>query len=273
MTITKIEKKIMQISSVEAKGEKSRKSEKEGKGFRVFDFITFELIKFGLAVFTMSLVVFGVSGEGVAGTQKYGLEESKRIEGYMSRNEANRVKIEGDRIVEVIGLGEEFGLESDERLGQIFVKLLDVNSNKNAVFTVVTEKGKTQDISLKLKKGEGEFILISQLDSEKASEKLIGSKHIRHDEIVNMIKYVRGTPLKDKGQGYLSKSGLEIEFEGDKVVGKYRVEVWKLCNKGKGQKILYEKQFAGDGVAAIMLESRTLREGDETKLYKVIYSR
>jgi hypothetical protein len=273
MIITKIEKKIMQISSVKAKGGKSRKSEKEGKGFRVFDFITFGLIKFELAVFTMSLVVFGVIEEGVAGTQKYGLEESKRIEGYMSRNEANRVKIEGDRIVEVIGLGEEFGLESDERLGQIFVKLLDVNSNKNAVFTVVTEKGKTQDISLKLKKGEGEFILISQLDSEKASEKLIGSKHIRHNEIVNMIKYVRGAPLKDKGQGYLSKGGLEIEFEGDKVVGKYRVEVWKLCNKGKSQKILHEKQFTGDGVAAIMLESRTLREGDETKLYKVIYSR
>ena len=44
MTITKIEKKIMQISSVKAKGGKSRKSEKEGKGFRVFDFITFETI-------------------------------------------------------------------------------------------------------------------------------------------------------------------------------------------------------------------------------------
>jgi len=116
MTITKIEKKIIQISSVEAKGGKSRKSEKEGKDFRVFDFITF-----GLAVFTMSLIVFGVSEEGVAGTQKYGLEENKRIEGYMSRNEANRVKIEGDRIVEVIGMGGEFGLESDERLDQIFV--------------------------------------------------------------------------------------------------------------------------------------------------------
>ena len=101
----------------------------------------------------------------------------------------------------------------------------------------------------------------------------MGSKHVRHDEIVNMIKYVRGAPLKSKGKGYLSKSGLEIKFKGDRSVGKYRVEVWSLVYKGKGKKILFEKQFANEDVAAIMLESRALREGEETTLFKVINSR
>jgi hypothetical protein len=255
----KKEKKIMQIISNSSQNRKN--SRMKGENLKV------------LYLIIMLLVAFGACKEAKAGTQKYYLEESKRIEGYMSKNEANRVRVEGDRIVEVIGLGEEFGLESDEKLGQIFIKLLDVNSAKKAVFTIVTEKGKTQDISLKLKKGEGEFVLIRQKEEEKAIEKLIGSKHIRHDEIVSMIKYVRGAPLKGKGRGYLSKSGLEIKFKGDRAVGKYKVEVWSLVYKGKGKKILFEKQFASDEVAAIMLESRELREGDETTLFKVINSR
>ena len=114
------EKKIMQIISNSSQNRKI--SKKKGENTKV------------LYLIIMLLVAFGVCKEAKAGTQKYYLEESKRIEGYMSKNEANRVRVEGDRIVEVIGLGEEFGLESDEKLGQIFIKLLDANSNKKAVF-------------------------------------------------------------------------------------------------------------------------------------------
>jgi hypothetical protein len=257
-----MKKKIMPIINKSSQSEEGSKNiAKRSKNKKVLHLIM------------MLLVAFGICKEAKAGTQKYYLEESKRIEGYMSKNEANRVRVEGDRIVEVIGLGEEFGLESDDKLGQIFIKLLDTNSGKKAVFTIVTEKGKTQDVSLKLKKGEGEFVLIRQKEEEKAIEKLMESKHVRHDEIVNMIKYVRGASLKGKGKGYLSKSGLEIKFRGDRSIRKYRVEVWSLVYKGKGKKILFEKQFANEDVAAIMLESRELREGDETTLFKVINSR
>lgn len=241
-----------------------------------------------LAVTCVVFVMMGTFAK--AEVQKYPLNESKRVEGVISGSEANRIRIEGDRIVEVIGLSEDFALESDERLGQIFVKSGFLKSgivksggesSKNAVFTVVTEKGKTQDFKLKVKsKLDGQIIFIESKDQEFLKDgKVIGSKHARHDEIVTLIKMGRGLERELKQKPYMAGE-LEIIPHIQRKSGKYTLEVWELVNKSKKSIILTEKQFASgirnipvkQEVAAVMIENRGLESGEGTRIFKVIYN-
>lgn len=204
-----------------------------------------------------------------AGTQKYNLDEMQRIEGHISGTESNRIKIEGDRIVEVIGLNESWALESDEKLGQIFIKAAKEGSPK-AVFSVVTEKGKTQDFSLKAKPGQDGQIIIVQNKELELDAKIIGSKHARHDELINLIK--TGRKLSSDGNPTIYTEGnLEFSSFNEKRVGKYVLEIWSIANKGEQSISLEEKSFVSRApqTAAIMFEKLDLKKGESTKLYKV----
>lgn len=220
----------------------------------------------------MTLMIIFAASNAEAGTQKYYLDDTKRVEGVISGTEANRIKVEGDRIAEVIGLSESFALENDERVGQIFIKA-GIGAPKSAIFSVVTEKGKTQDFKLKVKsKLDGQIIVLQNEGLELIKNgRVIGSKHARHDEIVEFIKRGRELNADSKVKGYRD-GDLEITLLTVKKSGKYSLEVWKLNNKRSGALVLPEKQFIGSrNTAAVMLEKRELGEGEETKLYKVIY--
>ena len=47
--------------------------------------------------------------------KEYKLDENKRLEVRISATEQNRIKIVGDRILEVVGMNGDYFLESEER--------------------------------------------------------------------------------------------------------------------------------------------------------------
>lgn len=202
-----------------------------------------------------------------AGTQKHTVTENKRIEGAISITEPNRIRINGDRIDEVIGLSEDYALESDGKTGQIFVKAA-VDAPKDAVFSIVTEKGKTQDFKLKPKSIEGQIILLENKDELLKDGKVIGVKNARHDEIIALIK-IGMNSKKDLNQKAYKKGDLELNPITQRKSGKYTLEVWELKNISKSPIALSEKQFADKGIAAIMLDALELQTNEVTRLYKV----
>lgn len=217
------------------------------------------------------LLVFCLFGSLSAFAADYVINEKKRIIVPISSSEPNRVRVENDRILEVIGLDDTYFLESDEKLGQIFIKADE--GGKDAVFTIITEKGVTQDLKLVRKEKLSSQVVILKLPEDKAlSGKVMGAKHARHDEIVAIIKDSRKIKASGKGRSY-EQGGLQVKLSAKQLLGSYRVEIWELQNVSNSKITLDENQFSGDkNVAAIMIEDRELSMSDSTKLYKIIYN-
>ncbi len=222
-----------------------------------------------LVVLTVLIIAYMESV--FAETQRYVLDESKKIDGYISKDEINRIKIEGDRISEVIGLSEDFLLESDEKLGQIFIRANEASESQKADFTVVTEKGKTQDLRLIVRSKAGGQAILIECAEEMDDKKIVGNKHIRHDEIVSLIKLAKNLPPNIKGQqSHVIKDNLKVTLLTRRKLGNYTVEIWDLQNIFSKKQSFIEKQFASNDTAAIMLDQMFLDAGERTNLYKVL---
>ncbi|RZI47502.1 hypothetical protein EDM53_01595 [Rickettsiales endosymbiont of Peranema trichophorum] len=212
----------------------------------------------------------------LASTQEYQLNETRRIHGYIGRSESNRIKVEGDRIVEVIGLDDDFALESDSKLGQIFIKPM-VDSATKATFTVITERGKTQDFSLVIKPSiDGQVILLKSDVSIDVG--YIGNKHGVHDEIISIIKVGLDYKSDAKQKAYI-ENGLEMLLLTQRRIRHHTLEVWTIKNVDDKSVMLAEKSFVKNekvlgqmSPIAIMIEDRHLEPNQTTRLYKVRYN-
>jgi len=203
-----------------------------------------------------------------AGVQKYKLDGEHRIEGIISKEEQNRIMIEGDRISEVIGLGEEFVVETEETKGQVFLKVQEQVTSP-AIFSVITEDGKVQDFKLSVDaKVEGQVIVVKSEDVE-----LKGSKHLIHEEVVEVIKHVfhTGDELHQKS---FAIAELSVKPLAVRKSGKYTVEVFVVRNQSTAGMKLQEQMFYDNGaILAIGVEDLDLMPMQETKMYRVCLGR
>jgi hypothetical protein len=202
--------------------------------------------------------------------KEYKLDENKRLEVRISATEQNRIKIVGDRIVEVVGMNRDYFLESEERQGQIFIKPKEGAGELS--FTVISEGGMSQDIKVKPTEKMGGQIIIIKGAENKSSSKLIGVKHVRQEDIANILKDYskRGVDTKVEWQ---VQGDLKIRRVLSEKIGIYEIEIWELQNTLERRSIkLNERQFQTESnIAAIMLEELEIDPKDSTKLYKVKY--
>ena len=216
----------------------------------------------------MLVLVMMVASTGLLHAKEYKIDENKRLEIAISASEQNRIKIVGDRIAEVVGMNGEYLLESEERQGQIFIKAQ--TGAQDLSFTIISEGGLNQDIKVKPKEGLPGQIII--LKGEEKNEKLIGTKHARHEDIAIILKEMSQRNIDRKSQ-WQDRGDLKVRKVLTKRTGIYEVEIWELHNSSFKKSIkLSEKQFNTEGnIAAIMLEDLAIDPKDITKLYKVKY--
>lgn len=217
------------------------------------------------------LLLAGISMQADA-LQKYQFNELERIEGVISVGEINRIKIEGDRIKEIIGLHKGWQVESDGKNGQMFIRSLQAG-NQPAIFTIITEKGKTQDIKLMPKNSKGEVIIIETTGRGKKaiSTNSWGAKHKVHDEIVEIL---RATALEAVSNEAIEKReliGLEASLFKTKKIGGYVIETWQIKNTTENDIELTAENFSftGGEIRAIGLETSILEPTEVTQMYVV----
>ncbi len=92
--------------------------------------------------------------------QIYPLVDQQRSVATISKDQQNRIAVQGDRIQQIFGTDGVFDVQSDEEGGQIFLKLLYIGSSKAVTVTIVTESGLTQDLKLIAKDIESQSILL-----------------------------------------------------------------------------------------------------------------
>lgn len=204
--------------------------------------------------------------------QKYPLNELERIEGTVSVKEINRIKVEGDRVKEIIGLHKDWQVESDGKNGQMFIRSLK-ETKEPATFTVITEKGKTQDIRLTPKNIKSEIIIIGTTGRGKKATAVstLGAKHKVHDEIVEIMRNIALEPIASAVAETTEPSGIETTLLKAKKIGGYAVEIWQVRNGSENSIELSGEGFGleSKGIRAVGLEKLALEAGEVTQMYVV----
>lgn len=203
--------------------------------------------------------------------QKYQINKYDIVSGNISREEPNKIMVEGDRVKEIMGANEElYEIKTDSITGQVYIRVKDKDI-KNIFLSLITENGKSQDLKLRIKeKISGQSIIIEVPKSEEV--KLKGAKHRVHEEIGMVVegvmsdKEVRNLASKtmacnDKKVGKReSKSKYETELLKELNIEGYKVEVWEIMNcqdeelnlKGK------ERNFSDKETRAVVIEKPVL---------------
>lgn len=103
-------------------------------------------LKSSLTQIAMLMLIFSINN---AHATTYKANEQKRINIEISQSGVNRVEVKKDRIAKVIGNEGAYSIEGDNKTGVIFLSSNAI-AGENLPITIITEKGFTQDINLKV---------------------------------------------------------------------------------------------------------------------------
>lgn len=222
-------------------------------------------------------------------TQVLMMAENKRLEASICPDSMNRVAVANDRIVQVFGDEGAFESQSEENTGQVFIKPTAENSIKSLSLTLITEQGKTQDLSLKptaktattlILKGSDKTPKSPGSDGPASSDKakffgpsLTLEKNMSIQE--HMLKVLKQAvagrlPLRESGPpARPSPEGFLLipyqSFQGEDYV----VHAFHLENTTTTAIDLQEKTFYQAGDLALSLQNRVLKSHAKTLFYVV----
>lgn len=218
------------------------------------------------SVVTIAVCIMGYGNNSNA-LQKFSFNERERIEGVLSKTELNRIKIEGDRIKEIIGLSKNYHADGEGKNGQIFIKA-SIETVEPAIFSIITEKGKTQDFKLLPTSKKGEVIIVETAKTN-GNSTTVGIKHKNHSEILDAIKKASFEPRATEALEGKESAGIKAWLLAVKQSHGYFVEVWNITNLSNDSIEIDEKEFQGKHTVAIALERLHLNPEESTIMYVV----
>ena len=234
--------------------------------------------------------------------QDYIVPTNGQVVASISDKGVNRIAIENDRIAQVIGNEDEYIIESDSSLGQIFLST-ELKATKEISVRFVTEREKIIDVKLTIKQIEPQTIVfkykneanesISSSNSSKGSNlnsvamPIIQAKHTLEQknnatndkqQIIEMIKLV----YSDKVQGFNLPSlsclkqnpklnGLKIVQATQYPLKKQTVIKAMIANNSKKEMLLDPQDFSRcmSLVTAVVLNNNALAPKASTGIYLV----
>jgi hypothetical protein len=226
--------------------------------------------KFG---FFLGLTIHSLQGAD------YQMDIKKRLEAPIAKDSMTRIYVEGDRIQQVFGLDGQYVLETDEEMGQIFVKPIDDHSEKSFSITILTEEGVTQDLLLKPEKNNTESICLKQ-------GKKIKKTHILNDnseqsssyekKIMEKIKlslredYNDFFELLDEKKDYhLDISNVEVQLIRSLQDDQHLIRVFEVKNIGFSVVLLNLEFLGGLGDCAVALNKDQLQPQEKAILVRL----
>ncbi len=218
------------------------------------------------------------------------MDEMRTVEVSISKQDLTRITVKEDRIRTVFGVTGEYVLETDEDQGQIFIRP-NLHSSFNPIsLTLVTEKGRTQDLRLIPKDQPADALILKP--TEDIQKKTLKEKQafVSKGEVETLLAACQ------TGRIPLGYKDTPIHFQAlkDRIPGPYKLiqelkgealrcltfEVTNsflpLSSEGKKQVLkLSEPQFAQflplrkHDIIAVMMSKRTLYPGEKTYVYVV----
>lgn len=230
------------------------------------------LILVGLALFPC---------EGV-GAQIHALEAEKRVTCVISKTHMNRIQIEGDRIAAIYGADHTYVMETDDVLGQVFLKAVNPALSLEPVYlSIVTEGDVTQDLKLIPSNREAQTLIFKQASLSTVGPQAVHPQvGVRERTLLHLIRELTvsetqmpKTPAPDVSE---AASGMEVDLklrlkgqiEREGLTG----QVFHMENSGKSPLTLDPQMMAkalARKVLAVAFEKETLAAGQTTRLFIV----
>lgn len=234
--------------------------------------------------------------------QDYIVPTNSQVVASISDKGVNRIAIENDRIAQVIGNEDEYIIESDSSLGQVFLST-ELKATKEISVRFVTEREKIIDVKLTIKQIEPQTIVfkykneanesISSSNSSKGSNlnsvamPIIQAKHTLEQknnatndkqQIIEMIKLVYSDKVQGVNLPNLSCLKQNPKLNGLKIVQVTQYPLKKqtvikamIANNSKKGILLDPQDFSRcmNLVTAVVLNNNTLAPKASTSIYLV----
>ncbi len=184
----------------------------------------------------------------------------------------NRIAVQGDRIAQVFGLEDDFFMETDENLGQVFIR---PKQKKIINLTIITEKHVTIDLQLLTENIQAETIILKPKPVPANAELPQMSTDHANKVTALILAMARNKGLNGFTENVTNKEiimwdKIKIlqtkEYVGKNVIG----EVYTITNNTSQGICMTETQFGLEkDIAGVAIKKHTLGAGESTTLYIV----
>jgi hypothetical protein len=190
----------------------------------------------------------------------YLIPENGKLIANISDRGVNRIAVRDDRIAEVVGNGEEYIIESDSNLGQIFLTPV-LKAPKEINIRLITEKEKIIDTILKIKNIEPQTLILKYTTNHKPftneMNKLsptgqiselssLGEEVDNKKDVIELIKLAHNSKLTTQVKSLAcikDNKSLSLLSAASDIYGPYLIIKAKITNKNIDE-VLKEAGFA-----------------------------
>jgi conjugal transfer pilus assembly protein TraK len=199
--------------------------------------------------------------------QTYPLKTQGHLTVTVSRDQQNRIAVKDDRISQIFCSDGQLEIKTDEVHGQIFVRFLEKEAEPLSL-TLITEKGVTQDLTLKPSKRASESIVLTDPTIK---------KKIVQESPLSLLKDMRSGKIlmlkTAKADRSLKSETLTLKNLGIVTAGELEGRLFELENMSPKTVFLHEKHFALPKDRVLVLEDFRLLPKKSTQLWVVSMKR
>jgi len=184
----------------------------------------------------------------------------------ISNHDPNRIRIAGGFISMAVGpRNGRIAIETNDKQGQIFVRLNENAPGKNKAFTLFLTDAKGRDYTLLLKPANisGESLIIRPSPNRMAARHPVGVER-REARIKRLVRVMamddvpRRCELSEKSHSVPLWRGTDFSMERSMQCGAFSVARYRLTNTSDKEIRLAEQELYGDGIAAVSVERMRL---------------
>jgi len=180
----------------------------------------------------------------------------------ISNHDPNRIRIAGGFISMAVGpRNGRIAIETNDKQGQIFVRLNENAPGKNKAFTLFLTDAKGRDYTLLLKPANisGESLIIRPRPDRAQSKRPVGVER-REARLKRLVRAMamdnvpRRCTLSEESRRAPLWKGTDFSMERSMQCGDFSVERYRLSNTSDKEIRLAEQELYGDGIAAVSVE-------------------
>jgi type-F conjugative transfer system secretin TraK len=205
----------------------------------------------------------------------------------------NRLAVANDRITQIFGDEQSYTVQTEESIGQVFLKPTLENGEKPLSLTVITENGTVQDMTLvPTERDAATIILTGQGGIKSTSGEEVGRSGSPYthpsfqnaayeqrpslkNQLVNAMKTLTSGQLPEMELDANSfktaeVAGFDVNYKAAHQVGAFVGFVYEVRNEMTTPIEIDERRFYSSGDLALTFEKRVLKPLETTNLYILV---